>query len=57
MRLVIVVFVSIFGVLGCSVQLAAINDMLFFCSFWILGIYLVFARIYNFTLTMMLTLF
>ena len=57
MRLAIVVYVSIFGIFGLSVQLAAINDMLFLCSLWILAIYSVIALSYHHTLLMMQSLF
>ena len=46
MRKVIVVYVSFFGGLGFSVQLAAVNDVLLLCSIWLLALYTVFARIY-----------
>ena len=57
MRIAIVVFVSTFGILGLSVMGAAVNDVLFLCCIWLLAIYYVVARIYNYTLKMMQTLF
>lgn len=44
------------GVLGLSVQLAALNDALFFCSFWLIGMYSVFALLYRFMLSFLGTL-
>ena len=55
-KLVIVVYVSFFGSFGISHQLAAVNDVLFICSCWLLVIYSIFAFMYNFTVNMMLTL-
>ncbi len=56
-RLAIVVYGSIFNIFGLSVQLAAYNDILCFCSMWLFGIYSIFACAYNYTLNMMYTLF
>ena len=44
------------GVLGLSVQLAFLNDILFYCSFWIIGLYSFFACMYRNMLGMMSTL-
>ena len=55
-RIAIVIYVSIFGALGCSIQLAAINDVLFLCSTWLVAMYSVFASMYKYSLSMMMTL-
>ena len=49
-RITIVIVTQIYGVLGLSVMLAAVNDTLFLCSFWLLGIYSVFAFVYSYVL-------
>lgn len=56
-RLAIVVYVSIFGIFGLSVQLAAVNDMLFLCSMWVFAIYSVIALSYHHCLQMMNSLY
>ena len=55
-RIAIVLVISIFGSLGCSVQLAAANDVLLLCSIWLVVIYNLFATMYKYTLDMMITL-
>ena len=56
MRIAIVIYVSFFGSLGFSVQLAATHDLLLLCSIWLMALYSCFARIYQATLNMMRTL-
>jgi phosphatidylinositol N-acetylglucosaminyltransferase subunit Q len=55
-KLLIVFYISSVGVLGFSVQLAATNDILFFCSFGLFCVYTVFAFIYSYTLNLLSTL-
>lgn len=52
----IVFYIASVGILGFSVQMAATNDILFFCSFGLFCVYSVFAFIYNHTLKMLSTL-
>jgi len=39
-------YVSVLGILGFTVQLAALHDILFFCSIWFFMLYSAFALIY-----------
>lgn len=55
-KLLIVFYIASVGVLGFSVQMAATNDILFFCSFGLFCVYSVFAFIYKHTLKMLSTL-
>jgi phosphatidylinositol glycan class Q protein len=56
MKMLIVFYIGSVGVLGFSVQMAATNDILFFCSFGLFCVYSVFALLYNKTLQMLSTL-
>jgi phosphatidylinositol glycan class Q protein len=56
MKLLITLYIASVGFLGFSVQLAAANDILFFCSFGLFCVYSVFALLYNLTLKMLSTL-
>ena len=48
--------ISYAGIFGLSVQLALLNDVLYLSSFWLMGLYSVFAQIYTSSLSMMGTL-
>lgn len=49
-------YIAACGVLGVSLQIAAANDILFFCSFGLLFIYSLFALLYNYMVKMISTL-
>lgn len=55
-KLAIVIYVSLFGCLGFSIQLAAINDVLVLLSLFFVVLYSIFAGIYAYFLSMMGTL-
>jgi phosphatidylinositol glycan class Q protein len=44
------------GLTGASLQAAALHDLLFFCSFWLLCVYTIFTTIYWYTISMLSTL-
>ena len=56
MKFLIAFYIATCGVLGFSVQMAASNDILFFCSFGLFCVYSVFAWLYCMTLQMLSTL-
>lgn len=51
----IVFSVALAGWLGASIQVAALHDLLFLCSFWILLLYTVFTKVYSYILQMLKT--
>ena len=55
-KFAIVVYVSLFGSLGFSIQLAAINDVLVMLSSTFLVMYSIFAGMYAYSISMMGTL-
>lgn len=54
-RQFIVFYIATVGWLGASLQAAALHDLLFLCSFWLLCVYTLFTTIYWYILSMLST--
>lgn len=52
----IIIYLSVVGSLGASLQAAALHDLLFLCQVWILGLYSFIAGSYWYTISLLSTL-